>query len=872
MVASVIGALRVNLGLDSAQFSRGLGQSSSKLARFAAQAGKIAAGLVASFGTAMTAMGMGAVQAGAEIDRLSQVANTLPDQFQRWSAGAKSVGIEQEKLGDILKDVNDRVGDFVQTGGGPMADFFEKIGPKVGVTAQHFRNLSGADALQLYVSSLEKANVNQQDFTFYMEAMASDSTLLLPLLKNGGALMTEYGDRAQRMGAIMSGPMLASLREGKSAISEMRMAVEGMKNTIGAQAVPVIKALAVAVTAAATFFHQHAAVISDALRTLAGVAAVVAVAFAAKYAVAVGVSAVRAMVAFVVQSVALEMALGAQSRAAALASVATKGLAIAFGFLKAAIISTGIGAIVVGAGYLVGKFMQLVSASGGFSTALKLVGDAAREALDYIGLRAQAMTANLDGMLKDVQAGARDMFASLIGGAVEFANRYVGIYRGAYEAVTAIWSMLPAAIGDAAYQAANGLITAVGWMLTQAAKPIDAFIAGLNKVRAIAGAEPIELIGEIKLPEVQNPYAGKIRDAGAAARDAFMEGFNTDTFSAPSGVIDGLRASADELRGQADAYREASGKLAAAADAKPMTAWQRVKDTLAGTSSEIAVLGETAGGAAGSMDDLGDKTDKAGKKAKKAKDKLTPLQEVMKRLREENEKLKGTFGLSDTEVAVWENLKEAQVTATSATGQQIASLTRQNKTLETANERAQDLRSTFKDTFKSVASGAMSIKDALTNVIAKLLEMRAAAMWDNAFMGGGGMGGFSFANVGNWFRGRGDVLAGALRGAGLPAIPAFATGVKNFRGGLAQINERGGEVVSLPKGSDVVPHGLSKRMVDRAAAAPQEVNVKVGIDPRNGNVTGYVDQRARAWDGVSARAQQKTMPGVMADKQRRRTI
>jgi hypothetical protein len=85
-------------------------------------------------------------------------------------------------MSDILKDVNDRIGDFMQTGGGPMADFFENIAPKVGVTAEQFARLSGPEALQLYVDSLEKAGLSQQEMTFYLEAMASDTTALIPLL------------------------------------------------------------------------------------------------------------------------------------------------------------------------------------------------------------------------------------------------------------------------------------------------------------------------------------------------------------------------------------------------------------------------------------------------------------------------------------------------------------------------------------------------------------------------------------------------------------------------------------------------------------------------------------------------------------------
>lgn len=72
-----------------------------------------------------------------------------------------------------------------------------------------------------------------------------------------------------------------------------------------------------------------------------------------------------------------------------------------------------------------------------------------------------------------------------------------------------------------------------------------------------------------------------------------------------------------------------------------------------------------------------------------------------------------------------------------------------------------------------------------------------------------------------------DPLAGALRGAGLPAVPAFASGVSHFGGGWARINELGGELVKLPSGSTVVPSGLSERMMDRGGVSDQVVQVDI---------------------------------------------
>jgi len=138
-----------------------------------------------------------------EIKNLSSLTGVSTDTFQAIAYGAKSVGIEQDKLADIFKDVNDKFGEFLSTGSGPLKDFFDVIAPKVGVTADNFRRLSGPEALQLYVKSLEDAGVNQKQMTFYMEALADESTALLPLLRNNGEGMKEMGKKAEDAGVIM---------------------------------------------------------------------------------------------------------------------------------------------------------------------------------------------------------------------------------------------------------------------------------------------------------------------------------------------------------------------------------------------------------------------------------------------------------------------------------------------------------------------------------------------------------------------------------------------------------------------------------------------------------------------------------------------
>lgn len=251
MASKSLGTLTLDLVARVGGFVQGMDKAGRESAKWRKQAekdskaiGKAIGVSIAAVSASTVAMVAFTVKAAGEISRLSQVSNVSAESFQRYAAGAKVVGIEQDKLGDIFKDTNDKLGDFMQTGAGPLADFFEQVAPQIGVTADMFRGLSGPDALQLYVSSLEKANVSQNDMTFYMEAIASDATLLLPLLRDNGAGFKLLGDEAERAGAILSDETLTAAEQMSAALYVMDQTTTGLKNGIMNEMLPALADLA----------------------------------------------------------------------------------------------------------------------------------------------------------------------------------------------------------------------------------------------------------------------------------------------------------------------------------------------------------------------------------------------------------------------------------------------------------------------------------------------------------------------------------------------------------------------------------------------------------------------------------------------------
>jgi|25_taG_2_1085351.scaffolds.fasta_scaffold00063_28 ElaB/YqjD/DUF883 family membrane-anchored ribosome-binding protein len=188
--------------------------------KFATVAGGALLGISAGVGV-FTAIARSASQSAAEIDNLARLANTNVEEFQRLTFASRAYGVEQDKLADILKDTNDRVGDFLSTGGGEMKDFFEQIAPQIGVTAEEFRNLSGPQALQKYYDGLQEANLSQAEMTFYMESVADEATALIPLLRDGGVEMKRLGQEADNLNAILSQMEIQRLKDLRGEFSQL---------------------------------------------------------------------------------------------------------------------------------------------------------------------------------------------------------------------------------------------------------------------------------------------------------------------------------------------------------------------------------------------------------------------------------------------------------------------------------------------------------------------------------------------------------------------------------------------------------------------------------------------------------------------------
>lgn len=176
-----------------------------------------------------------------ELARLAELTKTTVGELAEYGYATESAGISVEKFADINKDLQDKLGDFIATGGGEFKDFFEQVAPKVGLTAEKLAQLSGPDALIAVKKALDDANVSAAEQVFYLESLANDATLLTPLLENNGEALRNKAQRARELGIALRDVDSQALIDAAEASKEFDKAFGSTMNRVAADFAPMVE-------------------------------------------------------------------------------------------------------------------------------------------------------------------------------------------------------------------------------------------------------------------------------------------------------------------------------------------------------------------------------------------------------------------------------------------------------------------------------------------------------------------------------------------------------------------------------------------------------------------------------------------------------
>jgi tape measure domain-containing protein len=170
------------------------------------------------------------------------------------------------------------------------------------------------------------------------------------------------------------------------------------------------------------------------------------------------------------------------------ARVATFSLTGALAGLKAALISTGIGALIVGAGLLLGFFSRLVTASGGFGNALGLLSDVALGVWDKIKAGGEVLLLGLQITFNNINNSFVETLGEMAQGWAKFSDgiaetnlgEMMGLEGGNVRATEIKYAAILNDIADAQFELNGALI--------KTKERLTGTTAGMDELRAAMAA------------------------------------------------------------------------------------------------------------------------------------------------------------------------------------------------------------------------------------------------------------------------------------------------------------------------------------------------------------------------------------------------
>ncbi len=476
--------------------SREIEIANAKLAKFARRA-KIAAGIMAA--AAVTA-GIAMVRSGLKtIDEQAKLAaslNTTTASLQVLARAADLAGVSQGEVEQATIMMTKSLSQAAQ-GTGPAVKALQQLHLSAADLAKlpiDQKMAAIQDAIAKFIPKAEQAAVAAQIF-------GSRAGLIFTRIDS--ATLRQATQDVQDFGVAVSEGDAAQIERTNDALSRMGLLWRGIANQLAVAAAPALEAIANALAAIGKVTGPLGRTIKNLFNHIGEIATI-----AATFAAVLGGRLVISLTS---------------------AALGIRGVSLSLAVLRGAIIRTGIGALIVGAGELIYWFGRLMKGAGGFGEALGLLKAVALEVWERISdgawgivLRMWSVTNRLKATWFDALAVMQDkwaLFLKAISGAAFKVPGMTGLANDlAFEAGMAGQAVdqLRRQADDFREYAANlsGQADVLATNLTRPLKSMEA----LRGAMSAAGAD-----GEGALDDTRNAadrVAASVNKAGSAAKKA----------------------------------------------------------------------------------------------------------------------------------------------------------------------------------------------------------------------------------------------------------------------------------------------------------------------------------------------------------------
>jgi hypothetical protein len=247
MSSSIIGALRVTLGLDSAEFTRGTKRAQKDVTAFQKS---MSAGAAVIKGAFVGLIGAGVLNQFSEMSKRGlEVASSIGEQatqlgvstraLQEYRFAATQTGIAQDEMDKALQMGTRRLGQAA-TGNKQIAAAYAAIGVSIRDAKGNVRDFGDlipeiADGLNKLPSPAERAAMANQ-------LLGKSASTLLPLFAEGSRGIAGYRAEAERLGIVLTDDVIAAADKGADELAKMNLQIEAMNAKLAGENIEGIKA------------------------------------------------------------------------------------------------------------------------------------------------------------------------------------------------------------------------------------------------------------------------------------------------------------------------------------------------------------------------------------------------------------------------------------------------------------------------------------------------------------------------------------------------------------------------------------------------------------------------------------------------------
>jgi hypothetical protein len=264
MSKSVIGALMVSLGLDSAQFTKGAKEAQTTMQRMGQTMRRVGAGMSA-IGTGLAFAVRGQLTAVDDMGKAAQAMGVPIEQLSQLKHAADMSGASFETLGTGLRRLSRSMVDG--------SDAFAQIG--VSATNADGSLRPTMDVLADVSDALSRMPDGAEKTALAMELFGRSGTELIPMLNGGSSALHDMMREAEALGLTISRDTFRAAETFNDNLARLQGLAAGATATLTAGLAPILARITDALVAASRMFQSLSPEVQKVITVMGGLVLIV---------------------------------------------------------------------------------------------------------------------------------------------------------------------------------------------------------------------------------------------------------------------------------------------------------------------------------------------------------------------------------------------------------------------------------------------------------------------------------------------------------------------------------------------------------------------------------------------------------------------